>query len=141
MSRVCMVWSLAVLLSCLPESLVAQRRVDVRYQGERLLAIVPMTGAGTPADPRRPMFAPMQPSGNPRQPGIEGFRYVVSDDGRFALVEFVARDASAFASILGANTPDVKAFERKKAAPAAVQQEFRRLKRDFDLARFLGGGQ
>jgi hypothetical protein len=37
---------------------LAQPRVDSGNLYERILAVVPMTGAGTFEDPRRPLFAP-----------------------------------------------------------------------------------
>ena len=53
------------------------------------------SGKGTFDDPKRPMYAPspaeVQAAMVTRQ-GILGFSYVTSDDGHFALVEFVARD-------------------------------------------------
>ena len=63
----------------------------MRNTHERVLAVVPMVGSGTPDDPRRPMYAPV-PGGAPSREGIIAFTYQVSDDGKFALVEFVAHD-------------------------------------------------
>lgn len=113
--------------------------------GERLLAVVPMVGAGTPADPRRPLFAPAGPvvvSGDARaaSAGITGFSYVVSDDGRMALVEFVARDAGAFQAIVRSGRADVKTFERGKATLVQAQEEFRKHKPGFEIGRFVGVG-
>ncbi len=116
----------------------AQRRIDARHVGERILAIVPMTGAGTPTDPRRPMFAPLPnrpvPPRSESFPEILAFSYQLSDDGRFALVEFVARDRRAFANILNAGRPDVKVFDKSRSTRAEVEAEFRKYKRDFDFS-------
>src|SRR4051794_26011898 len=75
--------------------------VDPRNTYNRLVCVVPMVGAGTAADPRRPQYAPWPtaPAGSRTQ--IIAFSHQMSDDGRFALVEFVARDRRAFSAILG----------------------------------------
>ena len=115
----------------------SQRRVDPRNSYERILAVVPMVGAGTFADPKRPLFAPVpstQPSGD--RSGIIAFNFVTSDDGRFALVEFVARDRAAFAPILADRRPGWQVFERGKASREAVEAAFKALRKDFDFSRF-----
>src|ERR1700682_2790274 len=75
---------------------VAQPRVDPRNMYERVLAVVPIVGTGTAGDMKRPMYAPtlgeVRPSAGT---GILGYTYVESDDHKFALVEFVARDRAA----------------------------------------------
>jgi len=78
---------------------------------ERVLAVVPMVGSGTLADPIRPAYAPLPttsaitnpvltaastPGVTPLRQGIIAFSYVMSDDGKLALVEFVAVDRGAF---------------------------------------------
>jgi hypothetical protein len=42
-------------------------------------------------------------------PRVLGFSHVVSDDGRFAIVEFLASDTAAFAPLL--NDKLIKAFQ------------------------------
>ncbi len=79
----------------------AQRKLDPGHNYERVLAVVPMTGAGTAADPRRPPHAPAKADAN----GIVSFSYQVSDDGRFAIVELVARSRAALAPILAGSQP------------------------------------
>jgi hypothetical protein len=63
------------------------------------LAIVPIIGKGTYDydDPRRAMYvsAPGHVSAASRK-GILAHYFVESDDGKFALVEFVAADPAAF---------------------------------------------
>src|SRR3981081_3219455 len=85
---------LASLLVCaFTASLAAQQKGDARYLHERVIAIVPMIGKGTLDDPRRPMFTPLPGQmDSVARTGIIGFFHVPSDDGLFALVEFVARD-------------------------------------------------
>jgi len=41
--------------------LPAQHRADPKNLYERLICVVPMIGAGTHEDPRRPLFAPVSP--------------------------------------------------------------------------------
>ena len=73
---------LLVGLLALAAVMCAQRRVDPRNTYSRAICVVPMTGSGTPADPRRPQYAPWPPSpcgrsapagrsSNPREPGCK----------------------------------------------------------------------
>lgn len=48
---------IAILLLAIPLA-AQQRRVEPTQTHERLIAIVPLQGSGTMADPTRPMFAP-----------------------------------------------------------------------------------
>ncbi len=129
----------AVLLLCLTVSpAFPQHKVPLQRMNERLVCVVPMIGAGTPDDPRRPMFAPL-PGAAPQRDGIIAFTYQESDDGQSAIVEFVARDASAFNGILRAGRSDVKAFRIGKHRKQDIEQEFRRHKRDFSLDRLEVG--
>jgi hypothetical protein len=84
----------------------------MRNTHERVVAIVPMIGTGTEDDPRRPMFAPLAaemaaPADDKEALGVKptvgvkpagriiAYTCKPSDDGRFALVEFVATDRAA----------------------------------------------
>ena len=84
-------WLLA--LGCIAS---AQHRVDPRNTYERAICVVTIVGKGTIQDPKRPQYAPWPPTGAKSPNGIIAFSHQVSDDGRLALVEFVARDRSAF---------------------------------------------
>ncbi|MBI3683900.1 MAG: hypothetical protein HY235_26290 [Acidobacteria bacterium] len=117
-------------------SALAQHRASPRDLYERLILIVPMTGTGTYADPRRPQFAPL-PAAMARPgtlAGIVSFSYQVSDDGQFAVVELVARDRAVFTAIL--RTPGVVAFERGKVRAEDIELEIRKHIRNFDVSRF-----
>jgi len=118
--------------------LLAQPPVDMRNTHERIICVVPMVGAGTAADPRRPLYAPLPQRGSGAAPasGIVAFAFQASDDGRFALVEFVARDPAAFKSILEDRRADVKVFEKGKDRREDIENEFRKYKQRFDLDRF-----
>ncbi len=126
--------------------LVAQHRVDPQNRYPRVLAIVPMVGSGTPDDPVRPDYAPLPPPGTvssatstmtsavtPAPEGIIAFSYQLSDDGKFALVEFVARSRDVFKTLLADTRPGVKAFIKGQATRADIQAAFQALKAGFTL--------
>jgi hypothetical protein len=115
--------------------LAAQPRVDLRNTHERLICVVPLVGKGTPDDPRRPLFAPL-PGKAPAADGIIAFSFQASDDGRLALVEFVARDRAAFKEILADRRPELRVFEKGRNPRDQIEAEFRQHKRDFNLDRF-----
>ena len=126
-------------------ALAAQPKVDSQHLYERIWVVVPMVGKGTLADPKRPMYAPTPlalnlPLGQvaaqqiAARTGIIGYSQQVSDDGKFALVEFVARDRSAFKDILADTT--VKSFSKGRDKKEDVEAEFKKYKKDFDFNRF-----
>ncbi len=127
----------------------AQDPVHPQQRYERLLLVVPLIGAGTQEDPRRPLFAPLPPATDAERKaslksGIIGFAYQPSDDGQLAIVELVARDRAAFRHILAAaaagplaGTPAPLAiFHKGYVSRAEVVTEFRKYKKDFDPDRF-----
>lgn len=128
-----------LLLLILIPPVAAQPRVDARNTHERLWAIVPTVGEGkTPDDPVRPLFAPKPGEIDLKNgTGIIGWSWIPSDDGKHALVEFVARRPEAFEFIRKSNALGVqKVFERGLAQKAEVEAEFRKYKKDFDLNKF-----
>ena len=136
MSHSLIVCLFAALLAS-PMSGLAQVRPDYRAEHEHLLCIVPMIGTGTHADPKRPLYAPAGPSRLPsKATDIVGFNYQISDDGKFAVVDLIARDRKAFQPIYAEGRADVKVFERGKSARAEVETEARRIIKDFDLDKF-----
>jgi hypothetical protein len=118
----------------------AQKPIGPRNTYERLICVVPMIGAGTAADPRRPMFVPLPETQTEQSdhstPAIVAFSSVVSDNGQYAVVEFVARDRSAFRAILSEKRADVRVFEKGKARKTDIDTEVRKFKADFDLDNF-----
>jgi hypothetical protein len=111
------------------------RKVDPRNTYQRIVAVVPMVGSGTAADPKRPMYAPAAASSpTASRSGIMAYSFQVSDDGQYALTEFVARERSAFAAILG--DPGVKAFTKGKDKKDDIEKELKKYKKDFDLEKF-----
>jgi len=106
---------------------------------ERTMVIVTMTGSGSFDDPVRPMYTPLPSAlktatASRTRTGILGFTYVLSDDGKHALVEFVARDRAAFQQILADTT--VKSFVKGKDKREDVEAEFKKYKKDFDFTHF-----
>jgi hypothetical protein len=63
---------------------------------------------------------------------------VLADDGKRAIVEFVARDRAAFAEILKDAT--VRAVEKRKLAEVAEVDELKKVKKDFDPKQLRTAG-
>ena len=121
-----------IIILLFPSLFFAQRRVDPKYTYSRVIAIVPIVGTGTASDPRRPQYAPLLSTGpNPNQAGIIGYMQQLSNDGKLALVEFVARDRSAFSAILADKT--IKVFIKGKDKKGDIELELKKYRRDFDL--------
>jgi len=63
-----------------------------------------MVGSGTAADPIRPMFVPPPPTAVQQsateRPDLLGYQMQLSDNGKFALVEFVFQSPLAFQNFL-----------------------------------------
>lgn len=139
-------WLLGALVMAVAglSGLAGEHRVNARNTYERLLCVVPMVGAGTMSDPRRPLHAPlatlMSPAplagavGSGLRTGILGYTYQLSDDGKTALVEFVAAQRDAFKDILADKT--VKAFLKGKDKQGDIEIEFKKHKKDFDIDHF-----
>ena len=93
-----------VTLSVFAATLFGQRSVPVEYMYHRVWAVVPLVGSGGTGDPIRPMLVPLpptaaqQPTAGP--PDLLGYQMQVSDDGKFALVEFVFHSPLAFHNFL-----------------------------------------
>ena len=77
---------------------------------ERIICVVPIVGSGTLDDPRKPLLAPVAgavPASTKKTKGfldsaaIISYHSVPTDDGLFAIIEFVARDRAAFQPITG----------------------------------------
>jgi hypothetical protein len=122
----------SLLLCAFTASLPAQHKVDPRNLHERIIAIVPMIGKGTLDDPRRPMFTPLPGQmDSVGRTGIIGFSHVPSDDGQFALVEFVARDRTSLDHIL--SNKAIQSFVKGIHKREDIEAEFQKLKKGFKL--------
>lgn len=118
---------------------MGQHQVDPRNRYERVLAIVPWTGSGTIADPKRPLYAPqtgsaVNPQAVDRSSGILAYQCVASDDGTRALCEFVAVHRAALLPIMA--DPSVISFLKGKDGVASVIAAFTKYKKDFDINQF-----
>lgn len=113
----------------------AQHRVDPRNLYERVVLVVPFTGRGTYEDPRRPLFAPVKPAHPSSETGIIAYSFQESDDGRFALVEYVARSRAAFTGMLN-DSRVLQKFEKGKSKREDLERELKRYKKNFDFTRF-----
>jgi hypothetical protein len=112
--------------------LYAQRRVDPRNTYHRVICVVPITGTGTAADPKRPKYAPWPVSQDPS--GIIAFYSESTDDGKSAIVEFVAQNRAALLTVL--NDQTVQAFEKGIATQAAIEAAIQPFRKDFSLEKF-----
>lgn len=110
----------------------AQRRVDPRNAYNRVIAVVPLIGSGTAADPKRPEYAPWPVSQDPN--GIIGFIFEATDDGKSAVVEFVAQNRVAFGALLADRT--IQVFEKGSASKAAIENAIKQARKDFSLDSF-----
>ena len=114
-----------------------QRKVDPKNTYTRIICVVPMIGKGTPDDPRRPQYAPWPPPSATQalvRSTILAFSQQVSDDGKSAIVELVARDRSAFQDIL--SDKQVKVFFKATDKKDDIEKELKKFKKDFDLNQF-----
>jgi hypothetical protein len=113
--------------------------IAVHSSQERAYAVVPMIGKGTVEDPSRPMFAPVRGGvrkGDGTEPELLSYSYQVSDDGKFALVEFVSATRAGLRPILESKAAGVVAFEYGRHPKVEIEAAFRGKKRDFDFAKF-----
>ena len=94
-----------------------------------MFAVVPLAGAGTSADPKRPAIAPAV--GN-RMDQMLSWSWLPSDDGQFAIVEFVARSRSVLTPVL-ADSRVVKAFEKGRHKPEDIEKELQKYAKKFSL--------
>jgi hypothetical protein len=132
-----MVASILIGFALISPQAHAQPRVDSRNMYERILVVVSFEGAGMPEDPRRSMYAPAPAtlkSAVATRTGIIGYTHVLSDDGKYALVEFIARDRSAFQAILADKS--VKCFVKGRDKLEDAVAEFKKYKKNVDVSGF-----
>ena len=94
--------------------------------------MVPLVGTGTAEDRRRPLHAPTLISASPD--GIIAFTQVPTDDGKFAIDEFVAWSVKAFQANLADTS--ITTFEKGAQSATAIETALKKLKKDFDLVKF-----
>ena len=120
---------------CLAAALFGQRHVDPRWSYHRVIAVLPLQGAGTAADPIRPKHAP-SPAVALERGGIIAFTFELSDDHQHAIAEFVAVDRASLQSVLADRAPGVLVFEKGVARAAAIEAAIRPFRKDFSLLNF-----
>lgn len=137
-------------------------RVPVEALGERLLAVVPLIGTGTPTDPWRPKHTPLAlnpavlqalardgkaaplPSDKhedriaAEKTTIRSYAFLPSSDGKRAIVEYVARDRAAFAGIIADR--EVEILDRKKLEDPAELERIRKIRPGFEPNTFRAAG-
>ena len=121
--------------------MASTRRVDPGQMYHRVWARVPMIGTGKAGDPLRPMFAPFGVQATAAHTGIIGFQMQISDDGQWALCEFVGATPNDLASITTSTAPNIKVFERGKATEAEVEADFQQYKKAFTMQLFTTRAQ
>jgi hypothetical protein len=103
----------------------------------RLICIVPMIGAGTMQDPYRPLFAPnpQSRSGDPASRDeaseIIAFQSLPTDDGKAAIVIFVARSYAALAPLLQ-DSRIIRHFEQDRWNIDDLTRELQKYKKNFE---------
>ncbi len=115
--------------------------VDPSQMYHRVYARVPMVGAGTKEDPRRPMFAPFPAPSAVDRTGVIAFQVQVSDDGNWGLVEFVGASPKELQFITQSANANVKVFERGKTTQAEIEAEFKKYKKNFTMSMFVTRAQ
>ena len=118
---------------------ITPRRVAPENAYTRVYCVVPIIGSGTPADPKRPMFAPAPPTAAAplNRAGIVAYQFQESDDGTHALVEFVAVSRIGLATILTSTNPNVIMFERGKYTRQQIETVFQQYKKSFSFDKFM----
>jgi hypothetical protein len=109
--------------------------VDPRYTYVRVITVEQLHGAGTAADPKRPGYAPatlVAPGSGTS--GIIGYVHQTSEDGKYSITEYVARDISAFKTILADKT--ITTFIKGQDKKSTIETALKKYKKDFDLDKF-----
>jgi hypothetical protein len=109
-----------------------QHAVDPSQRYHRLICLVHLTGSGTSGDTIRPEYVPVSLDPDSRS-GILAWSSQISDDGRMAIVVYVAADRKAFETILTDKRSEIRVFEIGKHDRKTIETELRKYKKDFDL--------
>ena len=123
--------ALLLLIASTSAPVFGQYRVDKQNQNERIVAVVPLTGAGTYADPKRPLFVPAAPKDLAKS-RLLSFQWKPTDDGKSAIVEFAARSRAPLLEILR-DRRVIVAFEKGKAKKDDIEKELRKHRKDYAL--------
>ena len=125
-----------VSLLLAPKVWPQQHHVDETNSYHRVIAIVPLIGSGSHGDPKRPMFAPTAAAMGRGRSGILGYYHELTDDGKSAVVMFVAVDRASLRPILTSHVPGVTVFDRNVQSQPEVEQALKAVLANFDWKRF-----
>lgn len=124
------------------ESIAQFRPVDPRLTHYRVVAVVPVVGAGTKESPKRPLLADL--------PGLIAWQAEPSDNRQFCLVELVAKSPAVLEAAF-TNAAWQQAAQNRPGLPPGIQllmqrkedsrvrevyAEFAKLKRSFRAEAF-----
>jgi hypothetical protein len=120
-------------------SLAGQRYVDPTNTYHRVYAVVPVLTPQTVTALQYslPKYAPT-PDEIGKKSGIYGFSSMLSDDGKFALIELVAHERATLLPVL--NDPSIQAFEkggpRQTNLIHEIEAAFQLHKKGFTMSQF-----
>ena len=107
------------------------RAVDPTARYHRFICLVYLTGSGKKDDPQHPEYTPA--AIDPGRTGIIAWSMQVTDDGKMAIVHYVAVDRKAFAPILADKRAEIRVFETGVDRPEKIEAELKKFKKDFTL--------
>jgi hypothetical protein len=119
----------ALFVSSFP--LYSQHAVDPTQGFHRLICLVHLTGSGQKGDEIKPDY---MPSVATSREGIIAWGMQLTDDGKMAIVQYVAVNRHAFDTIFADTRPEIKVFEIGKDKPEVIEAFMRGHKKDFKLA-------
>jgi hypothetical protein len=125
------VTAFAVLLSIFP--VYAQHAVDPAQRYHRLICLEHLNGSGQKGDEIKPDYVP---SGATSREGIIAWGMQLTDDGKMAIVQYVAVNRHALDTILADTRPEIKVFEIGHDKPAIIEAFMQQHKKDFSLENF-----
>jgi hypothetical protein len=115
-------------------AVIHKRAVDPQNVYTHIITVVPFTGKGTYADPKRPLYLPASRASATSRTDILGFTYLPSDDGLFAIVEYVAVNKTALQPILSDKTLTV--FQKGVHSQAVIEAAMQKYRKGFSLNHF-----
>jgi hypothetical protein len=123
----------AIVLSFSSGSLFGQHTVDATQRYHRLICVVHLKGSGKKGDEVKPEYLPADIGS---REGIIAWSMQMADDGKMAIVQYVAVDRHAFDAILTDERPDVRVFEIGVHGKDDIEKELKKFKKDFTLDSF-----
>lgn len=130
----------------------SQSHSDFHASHHRMICVVPLIGAGTVQDPRRPLLAPIAAQLHARQKpnplggyqstldsDLLSYQSVLTDDGQSAIVMFTAQSQSAV-NVLRKQPGILRVFDSQNSKAADLVPQLRQFKKDFDLQMLLQEG-